>query len=102
VNKFIFNYKKVNNIINSPVITDKLKTILTNNKNSFLVQINTNKSIIKATLECLFNIKIIKLNTYRLPKKTKRFNKFIGIKKQYKKVIITVDSVNEFNLFIDN
>lgn len=102
MNKCIFDYKKINNIIDSPIFIDKLKTTLTNNKSSFLISINTDKNIIKVALEYLFNIKIIKLNTYKLPKKTKRFNKYIGIKKQYKKVIITTDSVSKLNLFTDN
>lgn len=102
MNKFIFNLRKVNTIINSPILIDKLKTTLTNNKNSFLVDVKSNKIVIKAALECLFDLKIIKLNTYRLPKQKKRVGKFIGSKKQYKKVIITIDPASKLNLLADN
>jgi large subunit ribosomal protein L23 len=102
VNKFIFDYRQVNNIINSPILIDKLKTILVNNKNSFLVNKKANKTVIKTALEFLFNIKILKLNTYKLPKKKKQVGKFIGFRKQYKKVIITIDPSSKLNLFTDN
>jgi len=102
VNKFIFDYLKINTIINSPILTDKLKTILLNNKTSFLVDKKASKTIIKASLEFLFDIKILKLNTYKLPKHKKQVGKFIGFKKQYKKVIITIDPCSKLNLFTDN
>jgi len=102
VNKFMFNYRKVNDIIKSPILIDKPITTLINNKNSFLVGVKANKTIIKTALECLFNIKVIKLNTYKLPKQKKRVGKFVGFKKQYKKVIITTNLVSKLNLFNDN
>ena len=102
MNKFIFDYREVNTIINSPVLIDKLKTVLINNKNSFLVNKKASKTVIKTALEFLFDIKILKLNTYKLPKKKKQIGKFIGNKKQYKKVIITIDPSSKFNLFINN
>ena len=58
-------------MIKYPIITDKATRLLENNKYSFIVNRYSDKLTIKATIESLFNVKIIKINTCRLPRKKK-------------------------------
>ena len=89
-------------IIKYPIITDKATRLLENNQYSFIVDRYSNKLLIKEAIEYLFNVKVIKVNTCRLPRKKKRVGKYIGWKPQYKKAIISLAEGNVINLFTEN
>jgi len=89
-------------IIKYPIITDKATRLLENNQYSFIVDRYSNKITIKSAIESLFNVKVIKVNTCRLPRKKKRVGKYIGWKPQYKKAIVTLSDGDVINLFTDN
>jgi len=67
------------NIIKYPIITDKATRLLANNQYSFIVDPKSDKPTIKAAIEYLFNVKVIKINTAHLPKKKKRIGQYIGL-----------------------
>jgi len=58
-------------VIKYPIITDKATRLLENNQYSFVVDPYSDKMTIKAAIEYLFNVKVIKVNTCRLPRKKK-------------------------------
>ncbi len=89
-------------IIKYPIITDKAIRLTETNKYSFIVDWYSNKIDIKTAIEELFNVKIIKINTCRLPRKKKRVGKYIGWKSQYKKAIVTLNEGDTINLFTDS
>ena len=89
-------------VIKYPIITDKATRLLENNQYSFIVDRHSDKITIKATIEYLFNVKVIKINTSRLPRKKKRVGKYIGWKPQYKKAIVSLAEGNVINLFTEN
>ena len=89
-------------IIKYPIITDKATRLLENNQYSFIVDRSSNKLAIKAKIEYLFNVKVIKINTCRLPRKQKRVGKYIGWKPQYKKAIVRLAEGDVINLFTEN
>lgn len=89
-------------IIKHPIITDKATRLLENNQYSFIVNRSSNKLAIKATIESLFNVKVIQVNTCRLPRKQKRVGKYIGWKPQYKKAIVRLAEGDVINLFTEN
>ena len=89
-------------IIKYPIITDKATRLLENNQYSFIVDRYSDKLTIKAAIESLFNVKVIKINTCRLPRKQKRVGKYIGWKPQYKKAIVTLSEGDVINLFADS
>ena len=89
-------------IIKYPIITDKATRLLENNQYSFIVNRYSNKIKIKSEIESLFNVKVIKVNTCRLPRKKKRVGKYIGWKPQYKKAIVTLSTGDVINLFTDS
>ena len=89
-------------IIKSPIITDKTTRLLENNQYSFVVDRYSDKNSIKKAIEYLFNVKVIKLNTCRLPRKKKRVGKYSGWKPQYKKAIVTLSEGDVINLFTES
>ena len=89
-------------IIKYPLITDKTTRLLEKNQYTFIVDRYSDKLTLKATIEYLFNVKVIKINTCRLPRKKKRINKYVGWKSQYKKAIVRLAEGNVINLFTEN
>jgi len=90
------------NIIKYPIITDKSTRLLEKNQYTFIVDRYSNKITIKEAIEYLFNVKVTKVNTCRLPRKKKRVGKYIGWKPQYKKAIISLAESDVINLFTEN
>ena len=90
------------NIIKYPLITDKATRLLENNQYTFIVDRNSDKITIKNTIEYLFNVKVIKVNSCRLSRKKKRVGKYIGWKPQYKKAIVSLAEGDVINLFTEN
>jgi large subunit ribosomal protein L23 len=89
-------------IIKYPIITDKATRLLENNQYSFIVDRYSDKIAIKSAIEYLFNVKVIKVNTCRLPRKKKRVGKYLGWKPQYKKAIVSLKEGDVINLFTEN
>ena len=77
-------------IIRKPVITEKTMTAMAENKYTFIVQINANKSQIKRAVEEVFGVKVANVQTIRTMGKTKRMGVHVGKKADYKKAIITL------------
>lgn len=96
-----FSLSKVQ-IIKYPIITDKATRLLENNQYSFVVAPYSDKITIKNSIEYLFDVKVIKINTCRLPRKKKRVGKYIGWKPQYKKAIVTLREGDVINLFTES
>ena len=64
------NFSRSNaQIIKYPIITDKATRLLENNQYSFVVDPSSDKITIKAAIEYLFNVTVIKVNTCCLPRK---------------------------------
>ena len=63
---------------------------------------NSDKLTIKNTIEYLFDVKVIKVNSCRLPRKKKRVGKYIGWKPQYKKAIVRLAQGDVIDLFTEN
>ena len=101
VDSSYFN-RSSSNIIKYPIITDKATRLLENNQYSFVVNPASDKITIKAAIEYLFNVKVIKVNTCKLPRKKKRVGKYIGWKSQYKKAVVTLADGDTINLFAES
>jgi large subunit ribosomal protein L23 len=101
VNSFDFSRSKAQ-IIKYPIITDKATRLLENNQYTFIVDRYSDKLTIKASIEYLFDVKVVKINTCRLPRKKKRVGKYIGWKTQYKKAIVTLSDGDIINLFTES
>ena len=86
-------------LIKQPLTTLKTSQLFENNQYTFLVDPKLTKPTIKKAIEFLFNVKIIKINTCNLPKKTRRVGQFRGVRPRYKKVIVKLIKENTIDFF---
>ena len=77
-------------IIRKPVITEKSMAAMAENKYTFIVHINSNKSQIKRAVEEVFGVKVASVQTIRTMGKTKRMGVHVGKRSDYKKAIVTL------------
>ena len=78
-------------IIRKPVITEQSMADVADKKYVFMVDINANKTEIKAAVETVFGVKVAKVNTVRMQGKVKRTGAYpAGRRPAYKKAIVTL------------
>ncbi|MBE6941727.1 MAG: 50S ribosomal protein L23 [Ruminococcaceae bacterium] len=81
----------VYDIIRRPVITEQSMADIADKKYVFMVDINANKTEIKAAVEEAFGVKVAKVNTIRMIGKVKRTGAYpAGRRPAYKKAIVTL------------
>ena len=77
-------------IILSPVITEKSTNLNALNKLTFKVAKDANKSSIKKSIEKLYKVEVIKVNTILSKTRVKMVRGKVGSKTGYKKAIVTL------------
>ena len=78
-------------IIKRPVITEQSMEAVADKKYVFMVDINSNKTEIKAAVEEIFGVKVAKVNTLIVGGKVKRTGAYpAGKRADYKKAIVTL------------
>ena len=78
-------------IIKRPVITEQSMENVADKKYVFMVDINANKTEIKAAVEEIFGVKVSKVNTVRMQGKVKRTGSYpAGRRAAYKKAVVTL------------
>ena len=83
--------KNVYDIIRRPVITEQSMEDVAAKKYVFEVDIDSNKTEIKAAVEEIFGVKVAKINTIRMQGKVKRTGSYpAGRRAAYKKAIVTL------------
>ncbi len=82
--------KSVYDIIRKPVITERSMSGLADNKYTFEVAPDAGKIEIKKAVEEIFGVKVIKVNTIKLPGKWKRMGVHVGRRPGKKKAVVTL------------
>ena len=82
----------------SPNITEKATSLSEYNKIVFKVHKGANKNSIKKSIEKIFKVKVIKINTINLKGKTKIVRNKKAFKPSYKKAIVTLKKGQSINL----
>ena len=83
--------KNVYDIIRRPVITEQSMEAVADKKYVFMVDVDANKTEIKAAVEAVFGVKVAKVNTVRMQGKAKRTGAYpVGKRPEYKKAIVTL------------
>ena len=77
-------------VIISPKITEKATSLSEFNKIVFKVNQGANKNSIKKSIEKIFKVNVIKINTVNLKGKTKLIRNKKSFKPGYKKAIVTL------------
>ena len=92
--------KKINSfdIIISPAITEKATTLSEFNKIVFKVNKAANKKFIKKSIEKIFKVNVVKINTINMRKKIKMVRNKKAYKSGYKKAIVTLKKGQSIDL----
>lgn len=90
----------ITDVLKKPVLTEKsLKLIQEENKYTFDVDVNANKTEIKQAVEAMFNVKVTSVNTMNVRAKTKRVGRYVGKTNKRKKAIVSLAADNKIDLF---
>ena len=79
-------------ILLAPVVSEKSYSLLDNNKYTFIVHPDANKTEIKIAVEKVFNVKVTSVNTLNRTGKLRRTRFGIGKRKDTKRAIVTLKS----------
>ena len=86
-------------VLLKPVVTEKTSAMMQENKYTFKVAMNANKTEIAQAVEELFKVKVVSVNTVLVMGKTKRMGKYVGKRSDYKKAIVRLAEGNTIPLF---
>ena len=84
----IITREKMYQTILAPVVTEKATANTERNQITFRVAIDATKPEIKASIETLFGVKVLGVNTLVVKGKTKRFRTRPGRRSDWKKAIV--------------
>ena len=92
--------KKFNffDIIISPVITEKATSLSVFNKVVFKTHKGASKNSIKKSIEKIFKVNVIKINTINMKRKSKIVKNKKAFKSGYKKAIVTLKKGQSIDL----
>ncbi len=80
--------KNPRDVIKRPVITERTSDFVSQLKYVFEVDIKANKTEIKQAVEQIFKVKVVSVNTLRMPAKPKRYGRHSGYTSEWKKAIV--------------
>ncbi len=87
-------------IILRPIITEKsVKNTDQDNKYTFEVKRDANKTQVKQAIEAIFGVKVEKVNIVNVRPKAKRMGKYAGTTKAVRKAIVKVVEGQSINLY---
>ena len=87
-------------IIVKPFVTEKSNKLqASENKVTFVVAKNANKSAIKQAIQEIYNIKPVAVNTVNVHPKKKRVGRFTGMTSAYKKAVVTLPEGSSIELY---
>ncbi len=91
--------KDIHDVILRPVISEKSYEMLDENKYTFIVDRNANKTHIKQAVEKIFEVKVLSVNTMNRRGKVKRRGLIEGKRPDTKRAIVTVAPGDRIELF---
>lgn len=94
-----FDPRKLPDIIRRPIVTEKATRLLEDNKYTFEVSPKATKPEIKAAIENLFEVTVVRVNTTNPPRKQRRIGRFVGHRPQYKRAVVTLAPGDSITLF---
>jgi large subunit ribosomal protein L23 len=91
--------KDYRDIIIKPVVTEKSMDLLADNKYTFIVDKNANKTEIKNAVEHIFKVEVDKVYTMNIKGKPKRMGRFEGKRPDRKKAVVALKAGQKIRLF---
>jgi len=86
-------------VLLAPIISEKSYGLLDENKYTFLVHPDANKTQIKIAVEQVFNVTVLGVNTINRQGKRKRSRTGFGKRKDTKRAIVSVAAGDRIELF---
>ena len=86
-------------ILIKPWITEAATALMGLNKYVFVVASKATKKQIISAVESLYKVKVLAVNTVRVPKKFKSYGRTPGWKAGFKKAILTLKEGDKIDLF---
>ena len=93
------HHKDHRDILLAPVISEKSYGLLDENKYTFLVAPDANKTEIKISVEKVFGVKVTGVNTLNRPGKRKRTRSGFGTRKATRRAIVTLAEGDRIDIF---
>ncbi|WP_239619180.1 50S ribosomal protein L23 [Cohnella mopanensis] len=84
--------KNPRDLIKRPVVTERTSDFLDQRKYVFEVDLRANKTEIKQAIEQIFKVKVVGVNTLRMPAKPKRYGRHSGYTSEWKKAIVQLSA----------
>ena len=91
---------KAYQLILNPLVTEKATQLSEFNKIVFSVPLSANKIDIKLSIEKIYSVKVLSVNTILLKGKTKRFKGVLGRRNSSKKAVVTLAPGNTIDLSV--
>ena len=92
--------KDPRDIIKRPVITEQTSELMAGKVYVFEVDLRASKTEVKTAIEQIFKVKVVKVNTLRMPAKPKRYGRHSGYTSEWKKAIVKLsDDSKELEFF---
>jgi large subunit ribosomal protein L23 len=90
---------ELSNILIRPIMTEKSSTgLATDRTYAFEVGVSANKVEIRDAIESYYGVKVTTVNTMVVRGKTKRFGKYFGKRKNWKKAYVTLNEGHSLDL----
>ena len=93
------NNKDPRDIIIAPVVSEKSYGLLDDNKYTFVVHPDANKTEIKIAVETVFKVRVTEVNTLNRPGKKRRTRYGFGKRPDTKRAIITIAPGERIDIF---
>ncbi|MBW8752317.1 large subunit ribosomal protein L23 [Marmoricola sp. URHA0025 HA25] len=92
-------HKDHRDVLIAPVVSEKSYGLLDNNKYTFLVHPDANKTEIKIAVEKVFNVKVTSVNTLNRQGKARRTARGVGKRKDTKRAIVSLAEGHRIDIF---
>jgi large subunit ribosomal protein L23 len=86
-------------VLLAPVISEKSYGLLDENKYTFIVRPDANKTQIKIAVEQVFNVRVLDVNTLNRQGKRKRTRSGFGRRKDTKRAIVSLAEGDRIEIF---
>lgn len=87
------------NVIIRPIVSERSFDLMGQNKYTFEVAAQAPKEEIKAAVEKIFGVKVLKVNTLWVKPKKKRVRMVQGMTRRWKKAVITLAEGDSIEVF---
>ena len=92
-------HKDHRDVLIAPVVSEKSYGLLDNNKYTFIVHPDANKTEIKIAVEKVFNVKVTAVNTLNRQGKARRTRTGVGRRKDTKRAIVSLAEGHRIDIF---